>query len=240
MKIVKFYTTTLAIFVLALLLADVPAIAQRIQGNGNIKTQNRDVSGFSGLDVSGGFEVQVTKGNNESLRIEADENLLDNIRTEVKNGVLHIYNEGNISTKKSMKAYVTLKELNSLDISGGVKVIGNSTFNPKTFKMDLSGASNVKLDLMTSRLVADMSGASKVALTGKADQILLDMSGASDVDAADLEAKNVKVEASGASKVKVFAKESLAINASGASNVKYKGSPRITSDTSGGTRISKL
>lgn len=240
MKIVKFYSTTLSFFVLALMLADVPAMAQRIKGNGNIKTQDRDVSGFTGLDVSGGFEVQVTQGNNEGLRIEADENLLDNIKTEVKNGVLHIYNEGNITTKNSMKAYVTLKELNSLDISGGVKVVGKSTFKPKTFKMDLSGASTIKLDLVTERLVADMSGASKIALTGRADELLLNMSGASDVDAEDLEAKDVKVEASGASKVRVFAKESLAIDASGASQVRYKGSPSITADTSGGTKISKI
>lgn len=240
MKTVQVYTTTLAILIVALLLADVPAMAQRIKGNGNIKTQDRNVSGFTGLDVSGGFEVQVTQGNNEGLRIEADENLLDNIKTEVRNGVLHIYNEGNITTKNSMKAYVTVKELNSLDISGGVKVTGRSTFKPKAFKMDLSGASNIKLDLVTERLVADMSGASKIALTGRADVLLLNMSGASDVNAEDLEAKDVKVEASGASKVRVFAKESLAIDASGASQVRYKGSPSITSETSGGTKISKI
>ena len=240
MKIVKFYTTTFAIFIFALLLADMPALAQKVKGNGNIKSQNRSVSGFEGLDVSGGFEVHVTLGNTESVKIEADENLLNNIKTEVRSGVLHIYNDGSLTTKNTMKAFITLKELNSLDISGGVKVIGNSTFKPKSFKMDLSGASNIKLDLQTQNLSADMSGASKVVLTGKADKLWLNMSGASDVDAASLEAKDVKVEASGASKVKVFAKESLNIDASGASQIKYKGSPSITSDTSGGTKISKL
>lgn len=240
MKIAKFYTTTLAIFVFALMLAEVPAMAQKLKGNGNMQTQDREVSGFKGLDVSGGFEVYVMLGNNEGVRIEADENLLENIKTEVKGGVLHIYNEESITTKSTMKAFVTLRELNSLDISGGVKVISKSTFKTANFKMDLSGASNVQLALDTNKLTAEMSGASKIALTGKADQLVLDMSGASKVEAENLEAKNVKVEASGASKVKVFATESLAIDASGASHVWYKGSPSITSETSGGTRISKL
>jgi hypothetical protein len=240
MKIAKLYSATLSIFVLGLLLADVPAMAQQIKGNGNIRAQDRNVSGYQGLDVSGGFEVHVTQGNNESLRIEADENLLDNVKTEVKNGVLHIYNAENINTKNTMKAYVTLKELNSLDISGGVKVVGMSAFRPKTFKMDLSGASNVKLDLMTDKITAGMSGASQIALTGRADQLILNMSGASKVDAENFESNKVKVKASGASTVKVFAKEVLDINASGASHVRYKGSPSITSNTSGGTRISKL
>lgn len=240
MKITRFYTTTLAILAFAFTLAAMPAMAQKIKGNGNIQTQDRKVSGFTGLDVSGGFEVHVTLGNNEGVRIEADENLLENIKTDVKGGVLHIYNEESISSKKTMKAYVTLRELNSLDISGGVKVIGNSTFKSADFKMDLSGASNVKLKLDTNKLTAEMSGASKVALDGRADQLILDMSGASDVDAENLEAKKVRVDASGASKVKVFAKESLDIDASGASLVRYKGSPSISSETSGGTRISKL
>lgn len=242
MKIVKFYTTTVAIFVLALMLADLPAMAQRnsIKGNGNIQSQDRKVSGISGLDVSGGFEVQVTQGNNEGVRIEADENLLSQIKTEVRNGILHIYNEESISSKNKMKAYVTLKELNSLDISGGVKIVGNSIFKPESFKMDLSGASNINLNMETSKITADMSGASKVTLKGKADEVTMNISGASNIDTEELQAKNVKIEASGASKVKVFAKDSLHIGASGASHVSYKGTPSISSDTSGGARISKL
>lgn len=240
MSIAKFYTTTLAVFVLSLMLVDLPAMAQRIKGNGNIKTENRKVADFKGLDVNGGFEIQVTLGNNESVRIEADENLLGNIKTEVKKGILHIYNEGSITTKNKMKAYVTLRELNSLDISGGVKVIGKSTFKVPEFKMELSGAANIQMALETTKLTAGMSGASKITLTGRADNLSLNMSGASNVNAEDLEANIVSVDASGASKVRVFAKESLNIDASGASHVAYKGSPSITSETSGGTRISKL
>lgn len=240
MKIIQFYLTSLAVFTIALLMTDAPLMAQQLRGNGNMQTQDRNVSDFEGIDVSGGFTVEVTQGNKESLRLEAEENLLSNIKTEVRNGVLHIYNEDGVTTNKGMKAYITMRELNSMDISGGVKVIGKSAFRTDALKLDMSGASNVKLDINTKELKADMSGASKIELAGKADEVDMNMSGASKVEAADLQAKNVKVEASGASKVKVHATESLDIDASGATSVYYKGSPRITAETSSAARVSKL
>ncbi|GHA64395.1 head GIN domain-containing protein [Pontibacter akesuensis] len=241
MRSTKLQSAAFAIFALALLVLNAPAaLAQDLRGNGNITTQNRSVSGIRGIDVSGGFTVELTQGSNEGVRLEAEENLIDNIKTEVRNGVLHIYNDKSISSSKGMKAYVTLKALESIDISGGVKIIGNSTFKSDALKMDMSGGSNVKLTVDTRQVKADMSGASKVELLGKADVLLMDMSGASKVDASELQASEVKVQASGASHVKVFASKTLDINASGASAVYYKGSPSITSDVSAAARISKL
>ncbi|WP_018476394.1 head GIN domain-containing protein [Pontibacter roseus] len=242
MKIIKFYTTTLAVLVLALLLADLPAMAQRnqIQGEGELKSQTRNVSGFKGIDVSGGFAVELTQGSQEGVRIEAQENLLNNIKTEVKNGVLHIYNEGSISTNKGMKAYITVRELNKVDISGGVKVTGKSTFKADAFTLDLSGGSKVTLAINTKKLNADLSGASKVEITGRADEMVMDLSGASSVNMSELEAKTARIDASGASKVRVFAKDRLDINASGASKVEYKGSPQVSSNVSAAAKISKM
>ncbi|PRY15026.1 putative autotransporter adhesin-like protein [Pontibacter ummariensis] len=240
MKNIKFYTTALAVFLMSFLLVNLPAVAQQLRGNGNIKTESRRVSNFNGLDVSGGFIVEVTKGSNEGVRLEADENLLDNIRTEVRDGVLHIYNEKGVTTSKAMKAYVTVEELNNLDISGGVKVIGNSTFTPNALRLDASGGSDIKLTLDTRELLGNLSGASKVALSGKAGEVVMDVSGASNVNAADLQASRVKIESSGASKARVYATEALDIDASGASAVYYKGTPSITSETSAAARISRI
>lgn len=240
MKNLKFYATATFLLVWMFLLAVAPVFAQQVKGNGNIKSQIRDVSGYKGINVSGGFIVELVQGNNEGVELEAEENLLDNIATEVKNGVLHIYNRRSLSTSRAMKAYVTIKELNSIYISGGVKVSSKSTFKTSGLRMNMSGGSSVKLALSTEELKADMSGASKVELSGKAEKVTIDMSGASKVEAADLEASIVKVDASGASKVKLFAKETLDINASGASVVFYKGSPSITAETSAAARVSRF
>ncbi|WP_299706212.1 head GIN domain-containing protein [uncultured Pontibacter sp.] len=242
MSTIKFYKGILSVLVLALMLANLPALAQRqhIKGEGELVSQNRNASGFKGINVSGGFAVELTQGNNEGVRIEAQENLLNSIQTEVKNGVLHIYTSDNISSTKGMKAYITIRELNSVSISGGVKVVGNSTFKANSFDLDMSGGSKVQLAIDTKKLKADMSGASKVELSGVADEVRMDMSGASKVDASELESKRVHVEASGASNVKVFARNELTVNASGATKVAYKGDPSISSNVSAAAKISKM
>ncbi|MDO6390711.1 head GIN domain-containing protein [Pontibacter sp. BT731] len=243
MNTINIYKTLTSVLLVAFLLTSLTTMAQErrnLKGEGEPVSQNRTVSGFKGIDVSGGFAVEVTQSGKEGVRIEAQENLLNSIKTEVKNGVLHIYTSDNISTSKGLKAYVSIKELNMLDISGGVKVKGNSTFKSDAFKMDLSGGSNVTLALNTKKLTADMSGASKVMLTGRADEVRMDLSGASKVDAAELEASNVYLEASGASNVKVYAKKELSVNASGATKVAYKGDPSVSSNVSAAAKISKM
>lgn len=238
----NFYKSIFSVLVLALMLANLPVLAQRnkIKGDGELVSQNRAVSGFKGINVSGGFAVEITQGNSESVRIEAQENLLSSIQTEVKNGVLHIYTSNNITNSKGMKAYITLKELNSVSISGGVKVTGKSTFKANSFDLDMSGGSKVQLAIDTKKLKMDMSGASKVVLTGQADEVAMDMSGASKVDASELEAKRVRVGASGASAVKVYAKDALSIDASGATKVDYRGNPKITSTASPAAKITQM
>jgi hypothetical protein len=240
MKTMKFYTVTAFTFLFTLLFISSPVLAQQLNGNGKVQTQTRNLSEFKGINASGGYTIEITQGATESIRLEADENLLDHIKTEVKNGVLHIYNNRGMSTSNGLKAYVTIKELNKIDISGGVKVTGTSTFKTNAMDIDLSGGSKVRLALDVKNLKADMSGASKLELSGKAASAFLELSGASQADAKELEAKNVKVEASSASRVKVHAVETLAISASGASAVYYKGSPNISPVTSSAARISRL
>lgn len=239
MKMLKSYTTLLAT-ALVLTLVNLPLVAQHLKGNGNMQTQDRNVSGFTGIKVGGGFSVEITQSDKEGVRLEAEENLLDHIRTEVKNGVLHIYNDRSLTTSKGMKAYVTIKELNKLDISGGVKIVGNSTFKTDALDLDMSGGSKAVLAIEAKHIKADISGASKVELTGRVDELKMDMSGASRMDASELMATDAKVSASGASKVKVYADKRLDINASGASAIQYKGKPSITPVVSSAARVSRL
>ncbi len=240
MKRINIYFVALVAFALAFLLPDTSLQAQQLHGNGNLQTQEREVSGFDRIDVSGGFVVELVQGNRESLRLEAEENLLGSIKTEVRNGVLHIYTKDGVNTSKGMKAFVTMRKLSGMDISGGVKIIGKSPFRMDALKLDMSGAAKITMEINAKELDADISGASRLELTGRADQVKMDLSGASKVEATGLEVKVLKAEASGASKMKVYAKESLEIDASGASAVYYKGSPRITAETSAGARVSRL
>jgi hypothetical protein len=210
------------------------------RGSGNKQIEERSVKSFVAIEVSGGFEVILKQGASEALTIEADDNLMKYIVSEVRGGELRIFTEGSVSPKTKMKAYVTFVRLDEIDISGAVKLRAESKMDFGKLILEGSGASDIELELSAQRIEADLSGASELKLSGSVSNIELECSGASKIYAADLESESVRLDLSGASYIEVFAKESLIVDASGASSVRYKGNPeKLVESTSGASKVSK-
>ncbi len=185
--------------------------------------ETRTVSGFTGIDASSAFDITVTKGNTESLIIEADDNVMPYVRSEVKQGVLHLYldNGQKIKNMKTLKASIVMKNLDKVSLSGACKLSSNDLFTSDGFTSNCSGASKLNLNLNASQLTVKTSGACNIDL--KADvtnDAKFDMSGSSKMQL-DLKATNVRVNSSGASTVDLNgAAKSINVNTSGTSNIK--------------------
>jgi hypothetical protein len=194
------------------------SFGSRVHGSGVAATEARQTAAFKGVDVGGVFQVQITAGKDCSVQVQADDNLVRYIRTEVKDGVLQIDTTERIDSSTPLRVLVSAPEIESLEVSGVSEV-------------SLSGVSNSSLEI-------DASGRSKVDVDGKADEVNLEVSGASTVEAQRLKAETASVAASGASRVSVFVTESLTSSASGASTIVYSGSPAsVAKDTSGSSKV---
>jgi hypothetical protein len=187
------------------------------------KKETRAVSGFTGIDASSAFDITVTKGGTESLVIEADDDIMPLVRSEVRNGVLHLYldNHRQIRNIKTLKASVVMKNLDKAVLSGASKLTANDLFTPDKFKGDCSGASNLTVNVNTGELSISASGACKIQLkanvTGNAK---FDVSGASKIQG-ELRAENVKFDSSGVSSLELTGSANdLKIDVSGTSNIK--------------------
>ena len=163
------------------------------------KKENRPVSGFTGIDASSVFNITVTKGSTESLSIEADDNVIQYVRSEVRNGVLHLYldNRNKLNNTKTLRASIVMKNLDKVTLSGACKLTANDLFTPEKFKGDCSGASSMEVNVNTGYLSIETSGACNVGIkanvTGDTN---LDLSGASKIQG-KLKAANVKFNSSG-------------------------------------------
>ena len=189
-----------------------------VKGSGNIASETRDVGSFSGVDVSGVFQVEITAQKDFTIEIEADDNLLSLIKTEVRGGVLRIETEKRVSTSNPLKIRVSAPDIDSIEASGASKV-------------SLTGVKNDELRV-------DTSGASKINISGETVNLLIEVSGASSIDAENLKAENANVDACGASHVSVFATGELKSDASGASKIVYSGSPKnIEKKSSGASSV---
>lgn len=189
----------------------------------------RTVAPFSAIKVLGSIDVYLSQDDNCSLAVSArEEKYRDNIKAEVKNGVLIIsYNDrfGRNYGDKKLRAYLSFKTLESLEGSGASDIIINGTLASNSMRIKLSGAGSIKGSVKITNLNLDVSGASTVIINGTVQSLKLKAFGASDIKNYDLQVENCVAKLSGASDVRLTVNNSISVNASGASTLYYRGNP---------------
>ncbi|RAJ88201.1 putative autotransporter adhesin-like protein [Chitinophaga dinghuensis] len=237
----KLTAISLAFIAAIVLLSSFKTWNERVKGSGVVKTEDRSAGKFTGIATSGIFKVELTQGNSESIKLEAEDNILPIIETRNTNGTLEIFiKKGyNIQTNKDIKVFITMAELKRLSLSGACKVTSTNSFKGDKLNIDQSGASVVKLDVAMSNLMLALSGAAVVDLSGKANSMNIGASGGSHIRTTGLSTETVKIGSSGGSEIEVNAVKSLTVSSSGGSQVKYKGTPEVQQSLSGGASVSK-
>ena len=216
---------------------------KRIRGNGKITTQSRTVNAFTSVDVRGDIDVYVKQDTVVSVKIEADENLLQYVQLTVENSTLDIREERgfNLKSTRGIKVYVSGPSFKHFEASGACDIFSENQLNStEPISIDLSGACNAKMDLKTPAINVDMSGAGKITLKGETKDFDVDGSGATDVRCFELMTENSRVEMSGAGDAEVFASLKLDVHVSGAADIKYKGNAAVSQKVSGAGSVKKV
>ena len=200
---------------------------ETVAGNGKVVKEERSVADFSGLKVSAGIDVIITQSDKTGITVEADENLMDWIKTEVVNNELKIYTDKNIRSAKEKKVYVNFKKLNEIDISSAGDVNSGNTLVTDELDIEMSSAGNLTLAVEADRVEIDISSAGNARLSGKANFFKADLSSAGDLNAFELEAKVGEITVSSAGNARVFITEEASFKSSSAGDIDYKGEPRL-------------
>lgn len=190
--------------------------AGELLGSGRLGVEDRDVSGFDAVSVGGGARLVLTLGDREALTVEADENLLPLVESEVRNGRLDLgWRAGaSISTSRGLRFDVTARQLGAIAASGGARVEATEIDAPA--------------------LRVDASGGARVHAEGRANRQDVTVSGGGGFDGARLRGAAARVRASGGGWAVVDAAEELDAAADGGGWVEYAGEPRVRQETSGG------
>jgi hypothetical protein len=221
--------------------------------------QVRKLSNFTSIRVSNAIELFISQSDKTEVAVSAkSEEYRNRIITEVDGGTLIIRLSDNRWWKWGnedyrIKAYVSVKDLYAITASGATNIKIVNGLSSEKFKINLSGASDLKGDIKAGTLLADLSGASSFKATvqanafsmkgsgacafevsGSGDDLILDVSGASSVKMYDYLVKGASVDASGASSVKINVSGILTLHATGASSIDYKGAAAIKDMQSSG------
>jgi hypothetical protein len=214
-----------------------------VRGSGNVVTETREVSGFTGVVLTGIGNLNITQGDAEGLTIEAEDNLLPYLKTQVTNGVLTIGDSDStviVIPTKPIILNLKVKTLDSIKLEGAGN--GSSpTLKSENLDLSLSGAGNMEIgQLEATGLTTSMSGAGNVNVAGEVQSQDVNMSGLGNYSAGNLKSTTASINMSGAGNATVWAEESLSIQMSGAGSLSYYGTPKTTQSISGVGRISSL
>lgn len=226
----------------AIIFSSCNLMGNRIKGNGSIKSETRTAGLFDRIDVSGNIDVFVKQDSVSSVRVETDENLLEYIQITTEGGTLRIKPRDNSNLKgtKGINVYVTNPSYASFDVSGACDLVSENKINSQAaIDLDVSGASEITMQVNAPKLSAEVSGASKIDVSGETKDLSIDCQGASKAKCFNLMTENADVNISGASHAEVFASVKLEADASGASHIKYKGNAAVNQKSSGAGSVKK-
>jgi hypothetical protein len=201
--------------------------SETIEGNGKLVTRDVPVQSFSELKASGVYELKLSQGNKESVKIEADENLqeLFQVKNEGKKLVIDTKKMKNINlkSKNKMRVYITFTKLTDLELStvGNVKSDGSLAFDD--LDLDTKSVGNVDLQLTANKLNVTNAGVGNVTLSGKAQNTIMKNSGVGSVHAGEFVVQTMNIDNSGVGSAEVNAEKELKVKDSFLGKVKNKG-----------------
>jgi hypothetical protein len=205
--------------------------------SGEKNLQTRQVSGFHGVEVSGGIDLYLSSGP-ESVAISASSTeVRDHIVTEVVGGILRIHMESNWSNSLDnvkVKAYVSLNNLKNLEGSGGGDIIFENLIRAEDLEVHLSGGGTLKGKLNVNHLIINQSGGSGVKLSGNVKNLTLNASGGGSLNGFDLVTDYASIHASGGSATELTVNKELRAVVSGGGDITYKGAASVKEIKSSG------
>ncbi len=215
---------------------------QHINGSGRTAIEGREVGGFERIKINTIGEAEIIQGENEGIIIEAEDNLIPYITSNVLGGemVIDVKPGAGISPTKPIRYKITLKNLKEVHTSGASKV----TIQPMTvnqLNLASSGTGEFTLtDLTATSLTVSISGAGAIKASGTSTQTDIRISGTGSVNAPDLKSTTASINISGMGSATLWVTEKLNTNISGAGSISYYGSPVLTQVSSGIGSVNKL
>jgi hypothetical protein len=218
------------------------ALLPAISVNVSAQEQSRQVSGFNAIASAGPFNVHIKMDGNESVKVEADADIINDIETVVEGNTLKIqfkereYRHHNIH---KAEVYIEAKSLNSLINSGSGSVKVDGVISADNFKAILSGSGNISAVVKSENLNAVVSGSGSINLSGSTGDAHMVITGSGEIEGKHLKAQSVVGVITGSGNIYIEAEKSVTGGITGSGSVIYSGNASVTSHTTGSGRVTK-
>ena len=185
----------------------------QVVGSGQRLREKREVAAFTAITTEGAYEIKVVCQQALSLEIEADDNIMPLIKTDVSNGVLRIKSSRGLSVDHPIVIKIAAPNIEAINTSGAGTI-------------EIIGLKNDKFEI-------DSNGAPTIRVAGETGTLEIDANGAGRIDAHKLRAAKGTVAANGVTKIEVNASDELNVTVMGPASVIYSGDPKVSKTVHG-------
>jgi hypothetical protein len=216
-------------------------------GSGEIKSKEFYFKDFDSIEISNSFQFEIKDSDSYSIIITCRENIVPYLDVYKSGRQLTVSLKPGFHTKGDLNAEIGLPNLNSLAVSGDSKGSARGFGSSNDLKLNVSGASQLDVDMEAGDTVIELSGVSKIKgyldaqktkirisgvstceLEGASGNSDLDVSGASTASLEDFQLEDVNIKVSGASTAIINTDGILNLDISGASTLEYYGNPTLS------------
>jgi len=209
-------------------------------------TEDRHLSGFNAVSVSGSFDVYIVQGSTESVKVEAPSDVIGRIITEVEGGVLKIYNKRDLNNwswgnNKKMIIYVSIKDVNAVTLSGSGDVFFKEGLRAPSLKLKLSGSGDLTGKVEVKTLESSIAGSGDITISGRAESSAVSVVGSGDFTGQNLVTTNTSVRVAGSGDARVNASNKIDASVVGSGDVHYTGgATNVSSSKAGSGSVSRM
>src|SRR5688572_9004268 len=201
-----------------------------------------ELAEFKSIYNNSNYTVLLKQTNKQEVIVEAQPDIMEVTNIIVENGVLMVNVErkpdnpnksvwakiDDIKLNPTMKVYVSVKNLNDLQVNGNGKIVSENSLAASMLTLSVSGAGSMDLDIKGEVVKADVSGSGKIALKGYATSVDAVLSGSGDLNAFNCPVESAKIKVSGSGDCEVNATNSIDAVVLGSGTVKHKGNTKNT------------
>lgn len=212
-----------------------------VRGEGPVVKETLNVDNFDAFTLAFSGNVYVKQGNTQSVVVEGQRNIIENIRTDVSGSHWKIRFDKSVRKHEGVNIYITVPTLTQANISGSGNVRSEGRFTGLgDFKTWVSGSGDIVMDIEADAISSGVSGSGDIKLSGTGNSLDISISGSGDVSAENLRVENCTVKISGSGDSSVHATGSLEVRVSGSGDVKYRGNPKVNAKMSGSGEVQPM
>ncbi|MDX9925530.1 MAG: head GIN domain-containing protein [Ignavibacteriaceae bacterium] len=196
-------------------------------------TEQISIDKIQSIDMAIDADVYLLMGEDQKVEIEAQQNIIEVIETDIKDGMWEIEYGRNVYRHEPVKIYITLPYIDKIILSGSGDIYSEDTFESDEIELMISGSGDIDFSVNTLVSNSLISGLGHIYIEGQTNFQHVEISGSGDYNSYDFLSSEADVSIPGSGNCRLNVSDRLDVSISGSGNVYYKGSPIIHSNISG-------